>query len=102
MPAHDTVADFDANAGGDVLDLRDLLAGDNPADLANYLHFESAPGGTTVAISSTGGFSDGYSSAAVDQVITLQNVDLVGSFGSDADVINDLITRGKLLTDPTA
>ena len=101
-PAQDTVLDFNDASGGDVLDLRDLLAGDDPSSLANYLHFESAGGGTTIAISSTGGFSGGYTSAAVDQVITLQNVDLVGGLGSDADVINDLITRGKLLTEPVA
>jgi T1SS-143 domain-containing protein len=101
-PAQDTVLDFNAASGGDVLDLRDLLVGEHPADLANYLHFENAGSDTTISISSTGGFSGGYTSTAVDQVVTLQNVDLVGGFGSDADVINDLITRGKLLTDSAA
>ena len=30
------------------------------------------------------------------------NVDLVGGLGTDAEVIGDLITRGKLLTEPSA
>jgi Ca2+-binding RTX toxin-like protein len=98
-PATDTVTDFNNANGGDVLDLRDLLVGEDAGNLANYLHFSVAGGSTTISISSTGGFSGGYSSAAVDQVVTLQNVDLVGALGNDAAVITDLISRGKLITD---
>ena len=48
---------------------------------------------------STGGFASSYTPAAVDQVITLTGMNLVGSFTSDQQVINDLLQRGKLVTD---
>ncbi|HEY6511973.1 MAG TPA: tandem-95 repeat protein [Burkholderiaceae bacterium] len=99
-PATDTVADFNAGTGTDKLDLRDLLVGDNSSNLSNYLHFTTSGGNTTVSISSSGGFSSGFSSGAVDQTITLNGVNLVGSFTSDQQVIQDLLQRGKLLTDP--
>jgi Ca2+-binding RTX toxin-like protein len=121
-PAHDIIKDFDnANYSGDVLDLRDLLVGETHAansvvmpgvgshntlavtasegNLANYLHFDASGGDTVVSISSSGGFSGGYSSGATDQVITIAGVDLVGGFSNDHQVINDLLQRGKLVTD---
>ena len=122
-PARDVITDFDNTPhGGDVLDLRDLLVGEshaantvalpasiglnnaltitsNEGNLANYLHFSSVGGNTVVEISSTGGFASSYSPAAVDQVITLTGMNLVGSFTSDQQVINDLLQRGKLVTD---
>ena len=52
-----------------------------------------------VEISSTGGFSGGYTSGAVNQVITLTGVDLIGSFSSDNQILADLFKRGKLITD---
>jgi hypothetical protein len=122
-PAHDVISDFDnASYSGDVLDLRDLLVGETHAangvalattanatnainittdagNLGNYLHFSVSGADTVVQISSTGGFSAGFSTGAVDQVITLSNVNLVGSFASDNQVLNDLLKRGKLVTD---
>ena len=125
-PARDTITDFNnANYSGDVLDLRDLLVGENhvfntvtgsattagnngtsalttvadAGNLGNYLHFSVAGGNTVVEISSTGGFSGGYSSGAVDQVITLTGVNLIGALANDAAIIADLFKRGKLLTD---
>jgi Ca2+-binding RTX toxin-like protein len=98
-PATDVVTDFNNAAGGDVLDLRDLLVGESASNLANYLHFSTSGSNTTISISSAGGFSSGFSNGAVDQVITLQNVNLVGSLGTDQAVIADLLNRGKLLTD---
>ncbi len=65
-PAVDALTDF-SNAsrasGGDVLDLRDLLQGENSTlgSLDNYLHFDVSGGSTTVQISSSGGFASGYS-----------------------------------------
>jgi Ca2+-binding RTX toxin-like protein len=99
-PAADTVADFDNAASGDKLDLRDLLVGDSSTNLSNYLHFSTSGGNTTVSISTAGAFSSGYSSGAVDQTITLNGVNLVGSFTNDQQIIQDLLQRGKLLTDP--
>jgi VCBS repeat-containing protein len=122
-PARDVISDFDnASYSGDVLDLRDLLVGETHAantvtlpstigtnnaatitadagNLGNYLHFSVTGGNTVVEISSTGGFSAGYNSGAVDQVITITGVNLVGSFANDNQVLNDLLKRGKLLTD---
>ena len=122
-PARDVITDFDNTPhSGDVLDLRDLLVGEshaantvalpasiglnnaltitpNEGNLANYLHFSAVGGNTVVEISSTGGFASSYTPAAVDQVITLTGLNLVGSFTNDHQVINDLLQRGKLVTD---
>jgi hypothetical protein len=51
-----------------------------------------------IEVSSSGGFASGYTPTAVDQVITVNNVNLVGSMTSH-QVINDLLQRGKLVTD---
>jgi VCBS repeat-containing protein len=122
-PAADVISDFDnANYSGDVLDLRDLLVGEThtanvigmpgsigtantvtvTADngtLANYLHFAMSGSDTVVSISTTGQFSSGFATGKVDQTITLTGVNLVGSFTTDAQIINDLLKRGKLVTD---
>jgi len=111
-PAVDTVTDFDVGtasttpggAGGDVLDLRDLLVGEShpsgAGNLANFLHFELTGGGDTkVHISSTGGFGGGFSASLEDQVIVLQGVDLLGSFSTDQQIIQDLLNKNKLITD---
>lgn len=100
--AADTVMDFDNSPTGDKLDLRDLLAGEHSdqGNLANFLHFSVTGGSTKIEISSSGGFTGGtYSAAAVDQTITLSGVDLKGSFTNDNQIINDLITRSKLVVD---
>jgi len=106
-PAVDTVQTFDnatAGTGGDVLDLRDLLQGEahdaiSVGNLQNYLHFETAGGNTTIQISSGGGFVNGYNVGAVDQTIVLQGVNLLSGFSTDLQVIQDLLNRGKLVTD---
>lgn len=108
-PAVDTVTDFDAAAqasGGDVLDLRDLLSGENhntgTGNLANFLHFEKDGSDTKVHISSTGGFAGGFATGAEDQTVVLQGVDLYASVGvnaTDQQIIQDLLNKGKLITD---
>jgi VCBS repeat-containing protein len=117
-PAIDTITDFNvasASAGGDVLDLRDLLsgealgAGNTVGNLANFLDFSVSGSGasavTTIRISTTGQFTGGtYASAAEDQSIVLQGVDLPTGLGlasgaSDAQIIQELINRGKLVVD---
>jgi surface adhesion protein len=110
-PASDIIMDFNTATpanGGDVLDLRDLLQGEASAggaagNLSNYLHFSVSGGTTTIAISSSGGFSSGYSAGAVDQSIVLQNVDLTsgGALTTDQQIINDLLNKSKLLVDGT-
>ncbi|WP_345533642.1 Calx-beta domain-containing protein [Viridibacterium curvum] len=107
-PAVDTIQSFDnatAAAGGDVLDLRDLLQGEYhtgtaAGTLGNFLHFESSGGNTTIQISSSGGFTSGYNAAYVDQSIVLQGVDLTsGGTLNDQTIIQTLLTQGKLQTD---
>ncbi|MBX3622876.1 MAG: VCBS domain-containing protein [Rhizobacter sp.] len=108
-PASDIIMDFNTATpgnGGDVLDLRDLLQGESttggaPGNLSNYLHFTVSGGNTTIQISSSGGFSGGYSAGAVDQSIVLQNVDLTsgGALGTDQQIIQDLLNKSKLIVD---
>jgi Ca2+-binding RTX toxin-like protein len=107
-PALDTVAGFDNGAvaaGGDVLDLRDLLQGESLAggvagNLTNYLHFAASGADTVIQVSANGGFSSGFSAGAIDQTILLQGVNLTaGGTLSDQQVLQDLLARGKLLTD---
>ena len=103
--AVDTVNRFStvaASSGGDVLDLRDLLQGESHSgtavgNLANYLHFTTSGGTTTIHISTTGGFSSGYSASAEDQTIILNSVSL--GTGTDASIIQTLLTNGTLKTD---
>ncbi|MEQ6289770.1 tandem-95 repeat protein, partial [Vogesella sp. GCM10023246] len=90
----DTITDFKAGAGGDVLDLKDLLQGENSSNLSNYLHFTADGSNTVVQISSSGHIGNGY-----DQTITLQNVQLSTLGSGDAEIINKLLTNGNLKTD---
>jgi Ca2+-binding RTX toxin-like protein len=96
-PAHDVITDF--GTGADRLDLRDLLQGETTESLEHYLHFEKSGSDTVVHISSNGGFSEGYNAGNEDQTITLQNVDLIGSFTTDQQIIQNLIDNQKLITD---
>jgi Ca2+-binding RTX toxin-like protein len=109
QPAIDTLTDFDvaaAKSGGDVLDLRDLLQGETGvSNLQNYLDFTTQGTNTILRISTTGGFAGGYSAAAEDQRIVFQGVSNLGSAlglgtsATDAQIISDLINKGKLITD---
>ena len=91
------------------MDLRDLLQGEaGVSNLQNYLEFDktTSPGNTIVHISTSGGFAGGvFTTGAEDQRIVLQGVtDLGNSLGlgtaaTDAQIIQDLITKGKLITD---
>ena len=103
-PATDVIADFDPAAGGDVLDLRDLLVGEFHAEndagnLVNFLHFEQSGADTVVHINAEGNFSDGFDVAQDTQTITLQNVDLVTGFANDHAIIQDLLVNSKLVVD---
>ena len=112
-PAADTITDFKNAAvasGGDVLDLRDLLVGElhtgaNAGNLANYLHFERSGANTIVHVSSTGHFAnDAHVIGPVvagheNQSIVLQGVDLTTAGNTDQLIIQDLLTKGKLVTD---
>ncbi|WP_374667907.1 tandem-95 repeat protein, partial [Ramlibacter sp.] len=103
LPAVDTIVNFDnanAGSGGDVLDLRDILVGEtsSASSLDDYLHFEISGADTKIHISSTGEFSASYSATREVQTIVLQGVDLVGTYTTNQEIIQDLLTRGKILT----
>jgi hypothetical protein len=55
---------------------------------------------TVISVSSSGGYTGGvYNAGAVDQVITLAGVNLIAGFTTDHQVLDDLLKRGKLVTD---
>ncbi|CAM3548261.1 hypothetical protein BOSP111201_11705 [Bordetella sputigena] len=96
-PAVDTIMDFDnraASAGGDVLDLHELLNNPADGDLSKYLHFSKSGTDTVINVSTTGGAAQ----QAFDQKIVLHGVDLTnnGALQNDQAIINDLIQKGKL------
>ncbi len=98
----DTIKDFDNRSlsqGGDVLDIRDLLQGENDNNLTNYLHFEKSGADTIVHISSTGGFAGGFQQAAENQKIVVLGVDLTAGQTSDAAIIANMMAQQKLITD---
>jgi len=113
VPAIDTITDFDLSsvaAGGDRLDLRDLLQGSNyvgsdPGNLQNFLDFNVVGGNTEIRISSTGQFAGGsYTAGAEDQRIVLSGIDIRAGLGlaasaTDNQIIQELLTRGKLAGD---
>jgi len=110
-PAVDVIKDFNlapVASAGDRLDLRDLLVGEGQGNLANFLHFEKLGTDTIIHISTTGGFAAdphtvGAPSAVVtgaeNQKIVLTGVDMIGVYTTDQQVIQDLLTKGKLYTD---
>ena len=105
-PATDTVNNFSAGtagSGGDVLDLRDLLQGEDhnvgTGNLNRFLSFELSGGNTVLHISSTGGFSGGYAAAKEDQTITLNGIDLVTGYANDQAIIQKLLDDNKLIVD---
>ncbi|HSI44993.1 MAG TPA: retention module-containing protein [Methylophilus sp.] len=100
--ARDTINNFDTklvSQGGDILDVRDLLQGENSTNLVNYLHFEKSGGDTIIHISSGGGYAGNFSSGQTTQQIVLTGVDLVTGQGNDAAIITNLLSQQKLITD---
>ncbi|WP_315968028.1 type I secretion C-terminal target domain-containing protein, partial [Acidovorax bellezanensis] len=104
-PALDVVRDFGLGGadpkGADVLDLRNLLVGEETpaADLTKFLHFDTqvvgAQTNTVIHVSTTGALAvDGSN---FNQQITLENVQL--NTADQNQLITDLITQGKLKVD---
>ena len=101
-PAIDIIKDFKSSEG-DKLDLRDLLVGETHSDtsignLLNYMVIEQVGNDTIVNISTSGNIS-----AGVDQKVVLENVSLTNlgfdTATSQADMIQQLLQQGKLITD---
>ena len=95
IPAKDIITDFNVAskaAGGDVLDLRDLLpTATTGATLDVYLNFSKSGSDTVIDVKPDG--------TNVTQQIVLAGVDLGATGTNDVAIINDLLTKGKLLTD---
>ncbi|MGE8705237.1 MAG: Ig-like domain-containing protein, partial [Achromobacter sp.] len=97
-PAVDRIKDFSTATpanNGDVLDLRDLLQQEESNPLTNYLQVKKEGSNTVINVSTNGDLAHN-----IDQKIILENVDLTnnGSLTS-AQVINDLMNKGKLIVD---
>jgi len=97
-PAIDRIKDF-SNATianqGDVLDLRDLLQGEHTGTLSQFLEFKKQGSDTVINVSTNGDLQNN-----VNQKIVLENVDLTNNGAlSSAQVINDLLSKGKLIVD---
>jgi hypothetical protein len=96
VPAMDVIHDFTVGVGGDVLNLADMLQGENTGNLTEYLHFESdGNGGTVVKVD-----SDGGGTFAETQQINLTGVDLTaGGAFTDQNILDNLLADGNLIVD---
>ncbi|RQW22184.1 retention module-containing protein [Rhodobacteraceae bacterium CH30] len=97
-PARDVVTDFGKNGEKDVLDLRDLLQGENHTtgigNLTDYLDFTKVGSDTVIDVKHLGAGGE------VTQQIVLQDTDLTaGSTLSDAQILQNLLNDGKLQVD---
>jgi Ca2+-binding RTX toxin-like protein len=99
-PADDTVSSMEATV--DVLDLRDVLVGENHAsgigNLADYISISSDGTDTVIRLSTTGEFGTG---GGHDQEITLSGVNLYSAFGApdQTALIQAMLDQGKLIVD---
>ena len=96
---NDTIKDFSiSDTGHDTIDLRDLLQGENDANIDDFMRVVATDSVTTLEISSKGEFAHG---AAADVTIKLENggnpVDL-SSYGSTSSQIVSSLIAGA---DPT-
>jgi VCBS repeat-containing protein len=107
VPAIDTIMNFSSTGNKDVLNLQDMLQGEshigtNAGNLANYLHFSTSGGDTTVEISTTGTFSSqavsGGTIGGADQTILLQGVNLVGANATQDAIVQNLFSNNQLIT----
>ncbi|MDE1463327.1 retention module-containing protein [Spartinivicinus poritis] len=91
-PQVDHVTDFEAHK--DILNVKDLLAGENAQNIDNFLTLNFSGGSTTIDVSPNG---DGQ----VYQKIVLDNVDLSTQYGggSSHDIILNMIQEGTLVID---
>ena len=79
-----------------MLNLGDMLQGENTGNLTDYLHFESdGNGGTVIKVD-----TDGGGTFAETQQITLTGVDLtVGGTFTDQNILDNLLADGNLIVD---
>ncbi|WP_083232563.1 cadherin domain-containing protein, partial [Endozoicomonas atrinae] len=90
-PALDLIQSFNTSEG-DVLDLADVLIGEENGDLTDYLSFDHSGDDSILEIRETAG-------GDITQKIQLQDVDLSVFGSTDAEILNGLINGGHLDTD---
>ena len=97
-PDMDTITDFN-DSGVDVIDLRDLLDGEESGDLTDYLDVveDTINGNVVINVTPSGAGGD------VTEVITLEGKTLadLGAVNTDpmADIISDLVANGHIDVD---
>jgi len=101
QPFVDTITDFstlDLASGGDVLNLADLLQGEESSALTDFLNisYDSGTNTSTISVDHSGG-----SFFQPTQTIVLTDVDLTanGVFTTDQEILNNLINNGNLVVD---
>ncbi|MCP4768146.1 MAG: tandem-95 repeat protein, partial [Gammaproteobacteria bacterium] len=97
-PAVDTIADFAVGTNGDVLDLSDMLQGEDLGSLADYFEFsfDSGTGDTTISIDVDGNSG----SFEASQKVVLTDVDLTSNGTlSNQDILDNLLSSGNLIVD---
>jgi len=98
VPAVDTIADFTVGVGGDVLDLSDMLQGEDLASLDGFLNFsyDGVSGDTTISVD-----VDGDSGTfETSQEIVLSGIDLTANGTlSDQQILDNLLNNGNLIVD---
>ncbi|SFK11508.1 retention module-containing protein [Methylophaga sulfidovorans] len=97
-PANDIVTDFNGSEG-DVLDLSDILQGEESNDITDYISVAEQGDNAVLSLTPDGDAGD------MTQTITLQNTSIDQLVGSDAsgmsnaDIINSLINSGQIQVD---
>ena len=91
---NDTITDFTAGPGGDVLDSHELLTGENATNLTDYLSVSSDGTDTTITVD-----TDGAGSAGQTLMVVVQGVDLVGAQTDQAAILQQLLDDGNLVVD---
>ncbi|WP_183702901.1 Ig-like domain-containing protein, partial [Marinobacter oulmenensis] len=92
-----TLGDTGSSDNADVLDLGDLLQGENEGNLADYIVAEQDGANTVLHVSSQGDLGQAGGSANADQVITLENVSMDGQ--TSDEFIQALLNNGQLNID---
>jgi VCBS repeat-containing protein len=94
-PDNDIITDF-GDAGADVLDISDLLVGEESGTLTDYLTVNESGSDVVIEVNPDG-------ASGVTEVITLQNTTLAdlgaNAADSQADIINSLVTNGHINVD---